>query len=287
MSETREASIIIASYNRKDDLCECLDALTLSTPANQDVEVIVVDDGSTDGTIEAVRAAYPHVRLLVNERNCGPAVSRNRGSCAARGRLLIYLDSDAVPAPAWLDELRRHDDGHTVLLGCIRDYDGGRIQGGPRRATFIGKSLRCRPDRANTGASCNLAVSRQCFDEIGGFDEEIPYYFEDSDLCIRARAAGYGAKYLEDAVVRHKGSERKLGKAVWMQEHNSTYAMLKRYRGHPVRTVLFTVLNGTWAWGRAATLALGMKGADSRRLLGGWVAAYARFYLGKTPRPPH
>ncbi len=286
MSYPLKASIVIPSYNRKADLCECLNALPLDSLDSHRIEVIVVDDGSTDGTIELLRSDYPQIRLLENEQNSGPAFSRNRGTRAARGELVIYLDSDAVPSESWLDEMLKHDDGQTVLLGCIKDYAGDRIQGGPRRATFIGKSIRCRPEQANTGASCNLGIPRQCFVDIRGFDEEIPYYFEDCDLCIRAGKAGYKATYLAEAVVRHKGTEFKKGKAVWMQEHNSTYAMLKAYRGKPLHFFLFTLLNSSWVLWRVITLALKMNLADSRRIISGCVSAYARFYRGKTHQSP-
>ena len=284
MSDGLKASVVIASYNRKDDVCECLGALPLELLDANDAEVIVVDDGSTDGTVEAIGSAYPWVRVLVNVQNSGPAFSRNRGSREARGQLLVYLDSDAVPERSWLGEMVAHDDGRTVLLGCIKDYGSERVQGGPRRATFIGKSVRCGPERANTGASCNLGIPRACFDAIGGFDEEIPYYFEDSDLCIRAGKAGYGAQYVATAVVRHKGTEVKQGKAVWQQEHNSTYAMLKAYRGKPFRTALFTVLNCSWALWRVAVLGGKLNRNDGRRILSGCLSAYARFYTGKTRR---
>jgi GT2 family glycosyltransferase len=240
------------------------------------VEVIVIDDASTDGTPAAVRDGFPEVRLLVNADNTGPARARNIAARAASGRLLLFLDSDGAVAPAWLDVMLAADDGETVLLGRTVDYGDGRLQQGPRRATFIGKSLPCRPERANTGGAGNLGVPRACFDTLQGFDEDIPLYFEDSDFCIRARKAGFRFRYLDGAVFRHKGSGLRHGEGITRQEHNSTYAMLKAYRGKPLHLALFTLLNGLWLILRLATWGLAGRPADAKRLWRGWTSAYAR-----------
>ncbi len=151
------------------------------------------------------------------------------------------------------------------------------MQSLPRRATFLGKSLRCKPARANTGPSCNLGVPRRLFEELGGFDEELPYYFEDSDLCIRARRAGAVFTFAEDAVFRHKGSEKKQGDAIRLQEAHSTYAMLKLYRGEPTKRMLFMVLNTAWMLARALVWRLRGRSEDAKRLWRGHREGMARF----------
>ncbi|MFM1919401.1 MAG: hypothetical protein RLZZ303_1035 [Candidatus Hydrogenedentota bacterium] len=271
------ASIVIAVHNRADDLLECLDSLSMQPLEAFGVEVIVVDDASTDRVMEQIAARHPGVRLLRHAENRGPAASRNAGSREARGGLILYLDSDGVAAPGWLEAMMARHDGDTVLLGCPVDYHGGRVQGTPRRATFLGKSLRCAPHRANTGPSCNLAVPRACFDALGGFDEEIPYYFEDSDLCIRARKAGFRFAYVEQAVFRHKGNEIKKGAAIRMQERNSTYAMLKAYARAPAARFAFSVANAAWLLGRIFLWTLRGRVGEARLLWAGWRQAYRDF----------
>jgi GT2 family glycosyltransferase len=280
---TRSASIIIPSHNRRADLMVCIESVWPQA-VDFDAEVIVVDDASTDGTVDILRERFPGVQVLVNAENQGPAYSRNAAAHTACGRLLCFLDSDGAVAPGWLAALLAHDDGHTVLLGCVIDFEGGRVQGVPRRATFLGKSLRCAPHRANTGPSCNLALPQAAFASVGGFDEEIPYYFEDSDLCIRARRAGLRFCYVAEAQFRHKGSERKRGEAIRHQEHNSVYAMLKCYHGQPLRRAAFTVINGLWLALRVLAWSLRGRFADARRLAAGWWSAnarYARWRRGK------
>jgi GT2 family glycosyltransferase len=270
-------SILICTYNRREALADCLAALPWEAVAAQRVEVIVVDDGSTDGTSTFVPKQFPATRLLVNTPNRGLAFSRNRAGNAAQGRLLLYLDDDTAVQPGWLDAMLAHDNGHRLLGGRILDWTGGREQGGPARFTFLGKRLPCALDRANVGTGANLATPAACFAVLGGFDEELPYYFEDSDYCIRAHRAGFGFAYVPAAVVRHRGSEKKSGHAIYMQERNSTYAMLKAYRGDWGRLLAFTVGNGAWMISRLLLWSLQLRFRDAGRLLRGWAAAYAQF----------
>lgn len=272
-----KASIIIPCHNRSDDVAELLTSLDVDTLAVLGVEVIVADDGSTDGTATMVQREFPGVRVLTSAVNMGPARTRNRAAAAARGPLLLYLDSDGAVAPGWLEAMLGHDDGRTVLLGNVVDFEGGRVQSVPRRATFLGKSLRCRPERANSGPSCNLGIPKACFEALGGFDEDIPYYFEDSDLCIRARHAGCGFAFVADAVFRHKGVERKRGDAVRMQERNSVYAMLKAYAGRPLHTTAFVILNTGWFALRLLTWGLCGRWGDCRRLVRGFIEGHRAF----------
>jgi GT2 family glycosyltransferase len=273
-------SILICTYNRRDALAECLASLPWDAVAAQRAEVIVVDDGSSDGTSTLVAEQFPAARLLINAPNRGLAFSRNRAGNAAQGRLLIYLDDDTAVQPGWLDALVAHDNGQRLLGGRILDWTGDREQGGPARFTFLGKRLPCAPERANVGTGANLATPAACFAAIGGFDEDLPYYFEDSDYCIRAHRAGFGFAYVPEAVVRHRGSERKSGHAIYMQERNSTYAMLKMYRGDVPRLLAFTLGNGAWLVARLVLWSLRFRLRDGSRLFRGWCAAYAQFARG-------
>lgn len=271
------ASIIIATHNRCNDLLECLGSLEKDLQQRQDVEVIVVDDASNDDTSKEVEEQYPWVKVIRMETQQFASAARNAGARAAKGSLLLFLDSDGLVEPGWLETMLAADNGDTVLLGCPVDYEGGRVQGTPRRATFLGKSLRCRPERADTGPSCNLGVPRKCFDVIGGFDEELPYYFEDSDLCIRARKAGFTFRYLPDAVFRHKGNERKKGDAVRMQERNSVYAMLKAYHTSPLQRAVFSIFNGVWLVVRVVGWSMQGRGGEVQLLLRGWREGYTAY----------
>ncbi|HOH41613.1 MAG TPA: glycosyltransferase [Candidatus Hydrogenedentes bacterium] len=271
------ASIIIAVYNRREDVHACLSALPVAELTQKNTEVILVDDGSTDGVREMAAQEFPHVQTLRLEDNKGPSFARNLGAKVARGSLLIFLDSDAVPEDRWLDTFLLCDDGNTVLIGRILDYHTGKDQDRPRRSTFLGKSLPCSPRHANAGSSCNLALPASLFSAIGGFDPDIPYYFEDSLLCIHARRHGARFRYLSDARVRHKGSGTRQGDTIRMQEHNSTYAMLMLYRHSFGRVLLFTAGNGFWLLIRLFVRLLTGRLHDAVLLAKGWGSAYSRF----------
>lgn len=272
-------SIIIPSRDRRAWLCALLDSLARELGGCDDVEVIVVDDASCDGTASAVAEGYPWVRLEVMEKALGPSAARNRAALVASGRHLLFLDADGEVAVGWLEAMLAADDGHTVLLGNVVDFVGGRVQSVPRRSTFLGKSLRCRPERANTGPSCNLGVPKALFDALEGFDEELPYYFEDSDLCIRAKRAGAKFRFVAEAVFRHHGSEVKRGEAIRLQEANSVYAMLKGYEGDWVRMAVFTLGNGAWILLRLARWIMAGRTSDAVLLLRGWRQGYTHFVL--------
>ncbi len=270
------ASVIIPTYNRYTLLKALLLSL-MSAIEDADVEILVIDDASTDGTTAKLALDFPSVRVLSLARSMGPAYGRNRGAEVARGHLLLFLDSDGVVESNWLDAMLSAHTGTHLLLGNVVDFRSGRTQSVPRRATFIGKSLPCPPERANTGPSCNLAVPRNLFQALGGFDEELPYYFEDSDLCIRAACAGHPFTFVADAVFRHHGTERKTGDAIRLQEAHSTYAMLKTYEDDILRSVTFSLANGTWLLTRAVWWTARGRLDDVALLLRGWGSAYVRY----------
>lgn len=271
------ASIIIPTRNRSDLLLALLRSIEQTNGGNE--EVIVVDDGSTDGTVDEIQKHFPAVRVLQTATPSGPSVARNLGARHARGTLLLFLDVDGEVDTNWRAAMTDADDGQTVLLGNVVDFTSGRVQSVPRRATFLGKSLGCRPEGANTGPSCNLGIPRALFETLGGFDEELPYYFEDSDLCIRARRTGARFRFVPGAIFRHHGTERKTGEAIRLQEQHSTYAMLKYYEGQWIQGMAFSVVNGSWMMARCAVWCLQGRCDDASRLLRGWREAYVRYIV--------
>jgi GT2 family glycosyltransferase len=272
------ASIIIPTRDRRALLCALLDSLARELRGREDVEVIVVDDASCDGTASVMAERFPWVRLEVAEKPMGPSAARNRAERVASGRLLLFLDADGEVAEGWLAAVLSADDDRTVLLGNVVDFLGGRVQSVPRRSTFLGKSLRCRPEKANTGPSCNLGVPKVLFDSLCGFDEELPYYFEDSDLCIRAKRAGARFRFVAEAAFRHHGSEVKRGEAIRLQEANSVYAMLKGYEGDWVRMAVFTLGNWIWLQTRVVLWCLAGRWRDTKLLVRGWAQGNMRYF---------
>ncbi len=209
-----KCSVIILSWNGMAYLGPCLD--TVLGQQGVDFEVIVVDNGSTDGSPDWVAEHYPQVRLICNERNLGFAAGNNVGLRAAAGDVLVLLNQDTEVRPGWLAALAEAvSDPAVGIAGAKLLYPDGTIQHagghlhGPRgRADHIGRH---EPDEGQydeprevdfvTGAS--IALSRAALERIGLLDEGFPLYFEDTDWCYRAREAGLRVLYYPAATAVH------------------------------------------------------------------------------------
>ncbi len=217
------ASVIVLSWNAMNDLRECLDALRAQDFA--DAEIIVVDNGSTDGSADLVARDYPDVDLIRNERNVGFAAGNNQGLQHATGDVLVLLNQDTVVRAGWLNALVEAllSDPQCGIAGGKALYPDGRIQhaGGyvdERGAGShygygqrdVGQFEQTREVDYVTGAT--LAISRKAFELIGGLDEGFtPAYYEDVDWCYRTKASGLRVIYAPHAVLVHKESSAAAG----------------------------------------------------------------------------
>jgi GT2 family glycosyltransferase len=212
-------SAVVCNFNGEQYLPGCLDAL-LAQDEPPD-EIIVVDNGSTDGSVRVIVERYPRVKLVALPYNGGPCVARNAGMRAARNRLVLAVDNDAVPRPDVLGRLR------AALVACPGavaaqprsvfasettrvHYDGGRFH-------YAGLySLRnfCAPlaDAEGEGVlpvdgliAISPLLDRDRVLALGGYDEDFFILFEDYDLSLRLRIAGLAVLSVEDALVLHRG----------------------------------------------------------------------------------
>ena len=218
-------SVVVVNWNRRDLLRACLGSL--ASQQGVDFEVILVDNGSADGSREMALAEFgPHVlpvvpfRLTVvsNPDNRGFCQANNQGIAQARGAFIALLNNDAEADPDWLAHLRTafdqdarigmaaskilvHEDpsridkaGHLIYLdGQNRGRGTGQID----RGQFDRVEEVLWPD------GCAAMYRRTMLDEIGGFDEDLFAYADDAELGLRARIAGWTCMYIPGAVVRH------------------------------------------------------------------------------------
>jgi GT2 family glycosyltransferase len=213
-------SVIIVNWNGRQHLPTCLDSLAGQT--FRDFEAIVVDNGSTDGSLELVRERYPWVRLVTLPENTGFATGNNRGLAQARGTYLVTLNNDTRAEPDWLATLVGVADAHPQagMVGCrICSFDDpdiidsigvGICRDGMSRGRYRNRrwsELRlAEVEAALFPSACAALYRRAMLDEIGVFDDEFFAYVEDSDLGLRGRLAGWQAVIATRAVVRHKYS---------------------------------------------------------------------------------
>jgi len=219
-------SVVIPTYNRRDLVERCLDSLALQT--SDDIEIIVVDDGSTDGTTELVASRYPRAQVIRLPRNGGFAVAANVGIRAARGAWVLLLNNDVTMAPdgiARMLETAEYAGADIVAPLILWDDDRARIysagdrmrkDGRPEPIGFRQSREGFTPPEFIFGATaaCGL-FRREVFDTIGLLDESFGAYFEDSDLCFRARLAGFRAALAAEAVAYHIGSASQGGRTWW------------------------------------------------------------------------
>lgn len=160
-------SVVIPTYNRRELLAKTLDSLARVRVAPGEMEVIVVDDGSQDGTAEALarrKDPFP-LRVLRHESSQGPAAARNRGAAAARGEILGFLDSDVTVDPGWWQAAKPHftDPGVGALEGATL------LPPGAGRPTPFSHFV--HNQRGRSFQTCNFFFRRAVFLAAGGFDE--------------------------------------------------------------------------------------------------------------------
>lgn len=216
-----KVSVIIVNWNCKEDLPVCLRALEKQTA--RDFEVIIVDNGSTDDSVEMIRRDFPSVKVIEAGANLGFAEGCNVGIAAAAGEWIATLNPDTEPDPHWMEELLEVARTGSPRLGMIQSrivfkHDSERTNSTGvlvfRNATFVDRSfdMVARDDEPSDEIFCVSAGAalyrRSMLDEVrlptGYFDKTFFMYFEDVDLGWRCRLAGWSARYAPRAVVRHK-----------------------------------------------------------------------------------
>lgn len=201
-------SVVIPTYNRKPILEKCLLALEdqqwdSGTPIDG-YEVVVVDDGSTDGTVDWLTqsAAFPHVRLL-QQAHEGPAAARNLGVQQAKGDIIIFIDSDLVVTPSFLQAhaatLAQHQAAHD---GRVFTY--GRVINTCNFDQPTAEPYKITDFSAAYFATGNVAIARHWLEKAGLFDTQFQLYgWEDLELGVRLKALGLTLVKCPDAVGYH------------------------------------------------------------------------------------
>lgn len=217
----KQVSVLIPSWNGRAHLEPCLAALAARVDPGLLVEILVLDNGSSDGTVEWLRRTHPEVRVVESRLNLGFAAGMNHLARAAGGDLLALLNNDTRPHPEWLAELitalAEAPPETAAVSGLILDWEGERLDFADGIVTFDGhafqRGYRTPIDRAELPADgadlpflcgANALVRRADFEQVGGFDGDYFAYFEDVDLGWRLRLAGRRIAFARRAVIRHR-----------------------------------------------------------------------------------
>jgi GT2 family glycosyltransferase len=214
-NKARMVSIVVPNWNGKRYLESCLSCLRAQT--YPETEVILVDGGSTDGSIEFVKGSYPEARILLLGENKGFSKAANEGLRIARGEFVALLNNDTMADSGWITELVKGITSSIEIGFCaskiLRAPGGKTIDTAGDCYTRYGVAKkRGRDLEANRfdqpelvfGACAAAALYRKSMlEEIGFFDEDLFCVYEDVDLSFRAQLAGYRCLYIPTAIVRH------------------------------------------------------------------------------------
>jgi glycosyltransferase involved in cell wall biosynthesis len=193
-------SVVIPTYNRKDSLVKCLNSLEMQTLSPTEFEVIVVDDGSTDGTSQSVAMAkYPFRLRYVGQENAGPSRARNKGVAVTEGRIIALTEDDIIVQADWLANARKY----------FIESDIDILEGRTVYADSDEDVRRFEPEQRMSFIPCNLFVKKDVYDRLGGYDERFydqqshVYFREDADFGFRALGRGCQVLIARDVVVEH------------------------------------------------------------------------------------
>jgi len=219
MSDQPLVSVIVVTYNGRQHLADCLNSLRTQEPLTaSQVEVIVVDNGSTDGTVEFLKQSYHWVHVIALSRNVGFAAGNNAGISVSRGKYIALLNNDATAQPGWLAAMLRAVEASPNIGGVACNI---RFRHDPRLINSTGlvlyrdgrggdRGFRQRDEGQFDAAEevfgpCGAAMllRRDMIDDVGDFDERLFMYYEDLDLAWRARLRGWRFIYEPRAVAHH------------------------------------------------------------------------------------
>jgi GT2 family glycosyltransferase len=211
------ASLVVLNWNGREHLVQCLPSLAALDYSN--FEIILVDNGSTDGSVEYVACEFPEVEVIENGRNLGYAGGMNVGIVHSAGDVVILLNNDIIVRRDWLSALMgvMSVDEQIGIAGCkVFFADGKTLQ---HAGGFVSYPLAladhygyCQADTGIydaladvdyvTGAA--MAIRRAALDQVGDLDADFfPIYYEDADICYRVRAASWRVVYVPTAVLTH------------------------------------------------------------------------------------
>jgi GT2 family glycosyltransferase len=295
---TPTVAIVLVNYNGGAFLEEFAASLARVTYPEQ--RLFIIDNASTDGSRERLRDLFPNACIVENDHNLGlaPALNQALQRCLdGRTNYVLFLNTDTTHAPDFLDKLVAIADDRTIAVPKILSYfDRSRINThaggfdwtrGTFRHTYDG-----RPDgpwtaarrEVETASFCCMLIPALAFHDVGGMDERLAMYYEDTDFAARARAMGYRIVFEPAAVIYHREGGSSGGKESPFKHYYATRNrpfLVKKHTGR-LRYALFTAYFLTTRLARMALYALR---GDLPLLRTQWLAL-RDFYAGRMTHDP-
>jgi GT2 family glycosyltransferase len=212
MEELPLVSIIIVNYNGKSHLEKCL--LSLSKSSYQRFEVILVDNNSTDSSVEFVQKSYPFVDIIKLDKNYGFAEPNNIGAQKAKGEFLLFLNNDTMPTPNFITEMVKiaKENPEIAIFQSLLLKSNGAIDSSGDYMDMYGRAYSSREKVTEirqilSARGASMMVRNKVFWDLRGFDKNFFVSFEDVDLGLRAWIYGYKVVLVPKSIVYHFGGQ--------------------------------------------------------------------------------
>jgi len=214
-----QVSIIILNWNGQEYLPRCLDAIAKQTFT--DYEVIIIDNASTDHSVDHIEQRWPGFQVVRLKENLGFAIANNLGANMARGNWVALLNNDAYPRPEWLENMVKAIQNYptySFFASCMLQAnnpnlvesagDTYHISGlaWPRSRNALYENVRLETEEVFSACAAAALYKREAFLQVGGFNEKFSSHHEDVDLGFRLRLQGYRCLFVSEAIVLHVGS---------------------------------------------------------------------------------
>ncbi len=286
-----DTAVVVVSYNTRPLALEAL-AAARAAAAGLDAALLLADNGSTDGTPAAARAAFPDVMVLENRDNPGYGAAINRAAAARPTRYLCALNADVVLAPDCLRLLRGFLDAHPAcgLVGPALAYPDGAPQASCKRFPTLGVALGelfgihsllprnrwvrrfycgdldlTREAAVDTVSGAAMLLRGEAFESVGGFDAGFRMYFEETDLCRRLRRAGVTVAFCPAARAVHRHGASTRDTPVRQVDYYLSYVRYFKKHHGPATAAVLTAAVALATAGRMAGLPLKYPPLDRRR----------------------
>ena len=254
-----DVSIVIVNWNTRNILRDCLTSI-YEESGNIQFEIIVVDNASSDGSVEMIKSEFPQVILIKNCKNIGFAAANNQGMAKAKGRYILLLNSDTVILDKAIEKTLSFADFHPEagIVGCrVLNPDKtlqptcfmfpsilnmllstGYLYKLFPRSKFFGRERMTWWDRDDVRkvevvTGCFMLVRQEAIQQVGIMDEQFFMYGEETDWCYRFRQASWKNMFTPDAEIIHMGgqSTKIMAASMTVQLRKSILQFMKKHRG--------------------------------------------------------
>lgn len=251
--------IIILNYNGREDACECLDSIKSLDYGN--FKTVVLDNGSTDGSVEHIKKRFPWVKIIENYQNLGFAEGNNMGIKYALERgfdYILFLNNDTIVSSSLLKDLldvATNDRTAGIVGPKILDYymkdriwfAAGRVHPWLGNTRHVGNGCTDSSHfqkvvEEDYQTACALLIKKEVINKIGMFDPEYFMYFEDADVCVRARKSGFKVLCVQYARAWHKVSAGSGGGLTPQKAYFKAKSGVRFFRKHSPRVSYYTTV---------------------------------------------